>query len=102
MRKIVLAASSAALLVLLSGAALADCLEEAEGYGLAAQQKAGGEIPVPVIVKDPSEQTPVMVGITTYGPQMGGELREAIMAARAGNEEQCRRMLDAIQKAQGH
>ena len=100
MRKAILAGGGAALLMLFSTMALADCMEDAEAYGLAAQQKAGGELPVPLTVKDPIEQTPAVVGFSAYTTRMRDDLREAIAAARAGDETQCLRMLDKIRKAQ--
>ena len=100
MHEAILAGGSVALLVLFSTAALADCMEDAEAYGLAAQQNAGGELPVPLAVKDPLEQTPALVGFSAYSPQVRDALREAVVAAKAGNEEQCLRMLAQIRRAQ--
>ena len=98
MHKAIVAGGSVALLVLFSTGALADCMEDAEAYGLAAQQNAGGEMPVPLTVKDPLEQTPAVVGFSAYSKRMHDDLREAIAAARAGDETQCLRMIDKIRK----
>ena len=88
----------AAQLVWASAPAFADCTEDLEALGLAAQQAAGGELPVPLGVKDSEEQTPAVVGRSRYDADVQSMMREAAAALNAGDEAQCLRMIESIGK----
>ena len=62
--------------------AFADCLEDVEGYELAALQNG-------LKVSDDSTLTPTARGRTGYSKHLQSYLLEAETAAKAGNELQC-------------
>lgn len=98
MRLAFLMTAGAAVMLASSAPAFADCSEDLEGIGLAAQQAAGGEIPVPLNVKDPEDQTPAVVGRSRYPADIQAMMTEAAAALKAGDEDQCLRMIESIRK----
>jgi hypothetical protein len=88
----ILRSAIAALMVASSVPAFADCSEDIQAIELAGLQNALDN------GRDPAGSTPAEMGKATYPQQVQNHLNEAEEALKAGDEQQCLRMLHDLRE----